>query len=402
LQRSEPVDWSLERTAGGTRVVVSAPAEIDVVDLGSSAAQALEHGHHPPLTVIGSFSTLGPPTDLPQFLVGGTVLDTNDFLGRRCPSEQTALSVYRVARLRGGPFWDGVATYVATAVADRIRQAPGGLPVHDLAGEGETHVRFLADAILLLLAEAERQSDGKLANLASKTVGALDAFAVPWADGIWYVHDSAERDAGANQLVLNTHVHALVARVAAGCSIDDGLRALERGLSLTGDRIRSSVLAAALAVSDRARASNIEAVASAGGRLHWMAEASAGRSRARTPHLRLPGGWMARDAGPAPNASYLLVNLHDLAVLQRNRPTSDVAGALRAGIRYGRFSGFFDAQTAARDANAILIPSLLTNAGNLEAARRAATRLRRHGVHPAVGWPGFHDRLWSRLALGTP
>jgi hypothetical protein len=396
------VAWALESTTNGSRLVVPASAELDVVDLGVTAAQDYEHGHHPPLTVIGAFASLSAPEDLSRFLVGGTVLDTVEFLGRRCPSEQTALSIYRVARLRGGAFWDGVATHVAEVVAQRVERAAGAAPVHDLMGHRETHVRFLVDAALLLLAEAEHKGDSRFGALSRRVLDALDGFSVPWAGGTWYLHDSLERDTEINHLVLNTHVHALVVRLAAGRRIDDGLLALDRSLSLTGEGTRSAVLAATLAVSDRMRASSRGALADAGQRLNWMAQASAGRSRARAPRLRLPGGWMARDIGPSPNPAYLMVNLHDLAVLQRNRSTIVAGRALRAGIRYGRFSGFFDAERTLGNVAAVLLPIALANAGYLSAARQEATRLRRHGVDPAVGWPGFTDQLWSQLASGTP
>ncbi|HEY1636127.1 MAG TPA: hypothetical protein VGL48_14985 [Acidimicrobiales bacterium] len=402
LERSDPVAWTLEPMDGGVRLVVSASAELDTVDLGRSAAQAFEHGHHPPLTVVGSFATLGPPAHLARFLVGGAVLDTHEFLGQRCPSEQTALSIYRLARLRGGAFWDGVAAHVAAVVADRIERAPGGMPVHDLMGQGETHVRFLVDAILLLQAEAERNGGGHPAALAERALDALEGFAIPWEGGTWYLHDSVERDAGANELVLNTHVHSLIARLAGGRPIDEGLLALDRCLSLTGERARGTMLAAALAASDRLRASGPGSLAEVGNQLHWMAQASAGRSRARSAHLRLPGGWLARDAGPSPNPPYHLVNLNDLAVLQRNRPTARVGKVLRSAARYARFSGFFAAETACGDEAAVLVPTALTNMGCVRAARRAASGLRRSGIDPAIGWPGFADQLWPRLAPATP
>jgi hypothetical protein len=72
------------------------------------------------------------------------VLDPTDFGGARCPSEQTALGLYRAARLRGGAFWDGVAGLVAGWVAERVRAES---PVHDLLGQGETHARFVADVL---------------------------------------------------------------------------------------------------------------------------------------------------------------------------------------------------------------------------------------------------------------
>lgn len=111
---------------------------------------------------------------------------------------------------------------------------------------------------------------------------------------------------------------------------------------------------------------------------------------------------MARDSGPSPSPSYLFVNLSDLAVLERNRPSPVPTQALRAGVRYARFSGFLEAETAGDDVAAVLMPSVLANMGSDRAARRVASRLRRDDIAPAVGWPGFTDRLWPRLAPGTP
>src|SRR5438874_2575647 len=91
----------------------------------------------------------------------------------------------------GGPFWHAVARAVGEMVARRVTDAPGGLPVHDLLGAGETHTRFVADAVLLLLA------DGR-AEAAASALAGLDALSVPWRDGRWYLHDTLERDAARN------------------------------------------------------------------------------------------------------------------------------------------------------------------------------------------------------------
>jgi hypothetical protein len=111
---------------------------------------------------------------------------------------------------------------------------------------------------------------------------------------------------------------------------------------------------------------------------------------------------MARDAGPLPSPSYLFVNINDLAVLQGNRPTSTVGRVLRSAVRYARFSGFLAAESAAGDDAVVFMPTALANMGLLGMARRTASRLHRYGIGPTVGWPGFTDQLWRRLAAGTP
>jgi hypothetical protein len=128
----------------------------------------------------------------------------------------------------------------------------------------------------------------------------------------------------------------------------------------------------------------------------------AGRARARSPHVRLPGGWMARDVTSDPAPSYFTVNLSDLAVLGRVRPTAASMAALRAGLRYARASGRFAAQRRDGDPLAVLVPSLLRNAGLMDAARRAADATVAAGWAPAIGWPGHEDHLWRELPAGTP
>src|SRR4051794_41824352 len=96
------------------------------------------------MTVLGSFTPLGGPSTLGRFLVGDQVLDTNDFGGRRCPSEQTALSLYRIARLRAGAFWSSVADHLTDVVATRLAATP--TPAHGVYGGGETPHRVLGDA----------------------------------------------------------------------------------------------------------------------------------------------------------------------------------------------------------------------------------------------------------------
>jgi len=389
LVDSVPVDHVVVDDPAGVRLRVTEPCEVDMADLLPDEAAAAERDRREPMTVIGSFEPLGGPRDIGRFLVGSTVLDTTDFGGRRCPSEQTALSIYRIARMRGGAFWDSTAREIADIVARRITDSPGGRPVHDLLGQGESHTRFLADALLLLLA------DGRV-DAARRAGAALEAMSVPWREARWYAHDTAERDADRNDLVLNTHVHATVAAHAAGVDVAPALRALDAALALPSERGRGFVVAAMLGVSDRLRSIGH------GHALAHRAEQMAGRARARSPHLRLPGGWIARDATGDPAPSYFTVNLSDLAVLDRVCPTPASTAALRAGLRYARRSAHFAAQRRDRDPLAVLVPSLLRNAGLLDAARRASEATVAAGWVPAIGWPDYEDHLWERLPAGTP
>jgi hypothetical protein len=388
LADTRPVAYSVEEDDDGVRVVVDETSEVDLMQLTRVEAEAIDGDGPEALTVIGSFEPLGGAVDLARFFVGSTVLDTTDFGGRRCPSEQTALSIYRIARHRGGPFWNDVAEAVAEIVAARVRAAPDGRPVHDLLGKGESHTRFVADAVLLLLAAG----DGDPATAAMR---GLDGLAVPTDGGCWYLHDTLEHDAGRNDLVLNTHVHALVASRAVGHDVAPAMAALDSALSLRGEP-RGVVLAAMLGISDRLRSRG------RGHALAHRAEQMAARSRTRTPHLRLPGGWVARDTALGPAPSYFTVNLADLAVLERVGPSLRSTAALRAGLRFARASGHFAAQRVDRDPLAVLVPTLLRNAGRGDAARRAADATLAAGWAPAIGWPGYEDHLWAALPPGTP
>lgn len=416
LASDEPVGgWRLvdAPNGGGALVEVAGgqQVEIELVELGPAEARAagdLDVGASPgagleqPMTVIGSWAPLGGPIAVGDFLVGARILDANDFAGRRCPSEQTALGLWRIALLRGGPFWEGFAAWVAAWAAARIQAAPGGLPVHDLEAEGETHTRFLADAALLCRGELERTGDARFDVAGRAALAALDGLAADLDGDPWYRHDTGEAGAGRNDLVLNTHVHTIVARLAWGLDVSGGLRALDTALGLPSQRGRAWVQAGAIATSDLLRATPWPAVRERGWRLAERAHFSAARSRTRAPHLALPGGWLARDAMGRPTPSYLTVNLHDLAVLGRNRPTPASARALLAGLRWFRRSGFARAQRLAGDPLAVLVPVLLRNAGEERAARRAASATAGAGVAPCPGWPGFVDRRWAHLAEGTP
>jgi hypothetical protein len=387
LSSAAPVDWSLQSTADGAELCVATDADVDLLTVDVDTARAMDTDA-PAMTVLGSFARLAGVGDLGRFLVGDEVLDTNDFGGRRCSSEQTALSVYRIARLRGGPFWSAVASHVAAVVRRRIATAPDGLPVHGAYGGAETHTRFLADALFLMVADG----DAATARTAADGLGNLTT---SYDGGRWVLHDSRERDRGENHLVLNTHVQATLARSALGDDVSGEISALERVLSLRPAHARRGLLAARLLAADAAEGW-------LGRRPAGSAQRAAAATRKSRAHLALPGGWLARDAGLGPAPAYLTVNLYDLAALTANVRCPAATLALRRGMRYARVSGYFRAQRRARHPQAAVQPIALRLAGCLHAAERAATAATRAGWAPAVGWPGYEDRLWPTLAPGTP
>jgi len=378
-------------------------AEVDLVELGAAEARAMGHDRSPAMTVVGSFDALSGPDSLGRFLVAGQVLDTNLFSGGRSPSEQTALGLYRVLRLRGAPFWDGAARHVAEAVRCRMLTAPVSGPVHDVWGERETHTRFLTDGWRLLLAESERSpEDGRWTEAADLASEMVERLAVPFGGGRWYVHDSLELASGRNDLVLNTHAQVMAARLAANLPIELSAQALATALDRRPPTVRGVAIATAIGMSD----ATVRAVPgrwSAGSQeLRTRTHRAAARQRHRHGYLKGPFGHIARDACDAvPPPYYLTVNLYDLGVLVANTTMPAPRRAFEAGVRYARASGYFGAEIDSGHALATLIPIVLGQAGLVRAAERAAARAERAGVRPAPGWPGHEDQPWRRMRAGT-
>jgi hypothetical protein len=400
LTLSEPAAWALVDVDGGAQLRCGDPeAAVDLVELHGQTATAFERDASEPMTVVPSFRPLAGPDRLGDYLVGDLVV-TGGPLGR-WQVDQVALSIYRIARLRGGPFWDGIAGHVAAATARRVERAADGRVVTDHWGKGEVHARFVADAALLLVAHAEATREERFEHAAARAADGLESFGVPYGGARWYLHDSVEQEAGRNDLVLNTHLHAITALRAAGHDVERGLGALEAVLAGRARGARGAAAGAGLAAADVALALAPRRVARP---LARRAQQRLARTAEQARVLRIPGGYVARDASgaPAPSA-YLAVNVADLAVLQRNTPSPAAAAALGEGLSYARRCLYMRAELRGdRRGAQVLMPHALRNAGHAEEAARAADAARGRGLAPVVGWPGYEDQLWSRLAPGTP
>jgi hypothetical protein len=293
-----------------------------------------------------------------------------------------------------------LADHVAEVTRARAESAPDGRAASGHWGHGDVHVRFLADALLLLVAHAEWRGGERFRRAAERAADGLESFRTAYAGGRWYLHDSVEQSEGRNDLVLNTHVIALIALIAGGRDAAAGLRALESVLAARARAARAIAVGAGLAAGDLSRAFAPQRIAGhAAKRVQPRVASVAARARA----LRIPGGFVARDASGRPAPShYLTVNLADLAALQRNAPAPVVASALAAGLRYARWSGYVRAELRGHTGPAVLLPAMLRCAGRDGAAERAAESARRAGFAPAIGWPEYEDSLWSLLAPGTP
>lgn len=396
-----PTGWDLR---GNRLSAADESAEADLVELGGAEAAAMAADRSAATTVLGSFAPLTGPASLGRFVVAGRVLDTNVFGGRRVNSEQTALGLYRVLRLRRSPFWDGAARHVMNEVVRRVESAgPGIGPVHDLWGRGETHARFLTDAWLLLLAGVEEgPADERIAAAADAAATMVEALGVRCGAGRWYLHDSLELAAGINERVLNTHAQVVAAQLVAGLPTAASTAALDAALQmprLTGAAVRAAL---GLAVADAVRAGLPARWSDRAEALGRAAHRSASRHRRQNRYLRGPLGHIARDNSETVAPSYYLtVNLYDLGVLAANADLPRVRRAFTAGVRYARHSGYFRAQLRDGHALAALVPIVLAQAGLPRAAERAAASARSAGVAPTPGWPGYEDRPWRRLRKGT-
>jgi hypothetical protein len=402
LSDAEPVEWSLADDGDGARLsAAGAEADVDLLELGPEAARAFRDDRPEPLTVVPSFKPLESARALGEYLVAGKVLTGTE--RKKKPADSTALSLYRIGRHRGGPLWTGIAHHAAAVTAARIEDAPASGPVHHIWTGGETHTRYLNDAILLLAAHADWTGEERWARAAARACGFLDdLYTVDAAGGRWVLHDSLERDAGRNDFVLNTHIQAIVALLAAGRDVHPHLEAAVGTLSPRVEGRAGLRAAAGLAL--------LETVRARGPRRYMRRRVGPVYTRAaevcaQAGAFRLPGGWIARDlSGKRGPGRYLSVNLGDMAALSLSMETSPPGFDrwLADGLRFARRSGFFRAEL--RDCNpmAALIPAVLRLAGRDDQAASAAEHARSAGLAPMVGWPGYADRLWSRLGAGSP
>jgi hypothetical protein len=403
LADAEPADWSLTEDAAGARLsAADTGSEVDLLELGSEAARAFTDDRPEPLTAIPSFKPIGPARDLGEWFVAGRVLSGIE--RQKKPVESTSLSLYRIARLRGGPLWNGIAEHLASDTAVRIEDRSETRLVHDIWKLGETHTRYLNDAVLLMAAHAEWTGGERWTDACAQVCAVVDSFTVDAYGGRWVLHDSVERDAGRNDRVLNTQVQGILARLAAGRDIGAHLHATAAALSPRVASLAGLRSAAELAL--------LETVRARGPRRYVRRRVSPVYTRAsdvctRAGAFRLPGGWIARDlSGKRRPPRYLTVNLGDMAALSLSlgatRTPPGFERWLTDGIRFARASGFFGAELRDGTPMATLIPTVLRLAGYDDHALHAADAARAAGLTPTVGWPGYTDHLWSRLGAGSP
>jgi hypothetical protein len=400
LLDAQPAEWSLTEDGGDAVLSAKGEPDVDLLELRPEAAHAFATDRSEPLTVVPPFKALASPRDLGEYLVGGRVLTGTET--RKKPVDSTALSLYRIARFRGGPLWVGVAEHVAAVTADRIESAPDTGPVHDIWSGEETHVRYLNDAILLMAAHAEWAPGDRWELAAARACDLLDGFTVDAAGGSWVLHDSLERDAGRNDFVLNTHVQAIVALLGAGRDTSAHVAAAVEALSHRVPRRAGLRAAAGLAVVETARARGPRRFVR---RRVGPAYTRAAEVCTRAGAFRLPGGWIARDlSGKRGPGRYLSVNLGDMAALALSLDTTPpgLETWLADGLRFAQRSGFFRAELRDRAPMAALIPAVFRLAQRHSDAAAAAAMARAAGLAPMIGWPGYEDRLWARLGAGSP
>ena len=375
------IEWRLLQDGEDVVLRVAEPGgEADVLDLRGAAAEAFLEADDEPLTVIGPYRPIRGPRDVAAHITARGPLLPAFGPGRRRLTEQLGLSLYRIARWRGGPFWDATAQWLAEWGVARA----GHL-------EAQTELRFVTDLAMLLLAAGE-------SGAAERVLDDLEKCAVPLGDGTWYRHDREEVVADRNDLVLNTHLYTLVALAAGGRSVAAGQRALTHALSHRAPRGRGAALAAGIALTDLAIAAGFPM-----GKMAWQLHRRWADFRRDHRHLTLVPGLVARDAtGAAAGRYYRTVNLADLAAVVCAAPSPHARAALRSGLNLARASGFFRVQRISGAYATVVIPSLLRMAGHHGPARRTAARAREAGWAPTIGWPGYEDALWPALPPGIP
>jgi hypothetical protein len=399
LTGARSVEWSLTNSPDGALVSAETGAEIDLLELTGEAATAFEAERPEPMTIVPAFRPMGGVLEIGEYLVGGRVLTGTSQIKK--PIDSTSLSLYRTARLRGGPLWTGIAEHIADAAAQRVEQTPS-LP-HHMWSAGETHVRFVNDALLLLAAHADWSGAERFGHAVEAVSRRLDELSVELAGGRWILHDSLERDGGRNDLVLNTHIQAMVALMAAGRDIRGELAALEEVLAPRARGAAGLGVVVRIALAETVRGRGPRRLVR---RRIRRAYERATRVAAESGSLRFPGGWIARDlagrrTGPG---RYLTVNLGDMAALHASMeaPPPWLQGALTEGLHFALRSGFFRAEIRDATPMSVLVPSVLRMAGRHDQAEAAANACRDAGLAPLVGWPGYSDALWKHLGTGAP
>lgn len=399
LADARPVGWSLEAGSDGAVLkAAEAGAEVDLLELTGDAASAFLTDAPEPMTIVPLFEPIGGVRELGQYLTGGRVLTGTASIKK--PIDSTSLALYRTARLRGGPMWLGVAAHVAEVTAARVEQVPA--LTHDMWSAGETHVRFVNDALLLLVAHAEHTGEQRFRVAATRVCGLLDELSVDLPEGRWVLHDSRERDADRNDFVLNTHVQAIIALMAAGRDVRAELAALETALTPRVTGFAGIGAAGAIAAAETVRARGPRRTVR---RRIPTAYARAARAAYHARALRFPGGWIARDlSGRRAPGRYLTVNLGDLAALagSMRSPPPLLARSMARGVRFALRGGFFRAEVRDATPMSALIPAILQSVGEHDRAAAAAADCREAGIAPLPGWPGYPGRLWSRLGSGEP
>jgi hypothetical protein len=143
-------------------------------------------------------------------------------------------------------------------------------------------------------------------------------------------------------------------------------------------------------------------VAARGERFDHRVRESVSRHLNRTQSLRLPGGYIGRDAlVPVSPPYYLITNLYDLGVLAANGGSVTALHAAQTGWRWAVASGWLRPFIDAAHPMASLLPVICHQLGHREQASRVADRVARSGGLPMPGWPAFEDQPWSRLSAAT-
>ena len=211
-----------------------------------AAAAAVDSDRSRGMTAFGSLAPIAGPAPS-GVLRRISVLDTTDFGGRRAALRANGVVAVPHCAAARRRVLVRVAGAIADGVARRVTEAPDGRPTHDLMGRGECHARFLADAVLLLLAEGRNRE-------AARGLAGLTGMSTPWRGGA-LVPPRQRRERRRSQRPRPEHPHPHRGG-GAGVGRRRGSTAGRAGHGPgPAERARAgSGLAAMLAASDRMRA----------------------------------------------------------------------------------------------------------------------------------------------------
>jgi len=306
-------------------------------------------------------------SDFWRSLVKGQIFETRHKEtngGKRVPQEQAALLLYNVASLMeasGKRVYTALRHLIAYSVMIRLDERGRWRHGH-WTRLMETHTRFQADGISLLIDHFERSRNRSFLHAADRASQYLLSLS-DWLDsGRWFLHDELEAEpelvslgyhnlvesnafgkSTSNTLCVNTHVNTLRTLLLMATHDQTGKYREQHRLGLQALRTVLSAQSRPDAFESVFEVYELGGRLARGGRVgrkasSWLTRV-AGRSmlkaKARYPRLVMPNGFIERDlVASSLSQRYNLINLRDLMVHRLVSKETWANGAIDAGLAY--------------------------------------------------------------------